>query len=174
MMKNLKITLGAVTLAAMLAASVSTVAFAQSGPRGGDRMMFDFTAMDADGDGSVTQDEIAAQRLAQITAMDKDGDGNLSEAELLAGQEMRNAERQAQRAKRMVARMDADKDGVVSLAEMAPNDQRGVEMFKRIDTNGDGAISKAEADSAVDRMATRGGKEGRGDHKGGHHKHRNN
>lgn len=180
-MKNLKTTLSAVTFAALVAASFSTIANAETGSRGGERMMFDFAAMDANGDGQVTQAEIAAQRSAKIAAMDTDKDGNLSEAELLAGHEARKEERQAQMAKRMVARMDANKDGVVSLAEMTPNEDRGVKMFKRMDADGDGAISKAEADAAMEKMAQRmekrggkGGKDGRDDDRGGKRHNRDN
>lgn len=176
-MSNLKTTLSAVTLAAMVAASFSTIAHAQTGPRGGAPMPFDFATLDANGDGQVTQDEIAAQRTARIAAMDTDGDGNLSEAELTAAHEAREAERKAARTKQMMARMDANKDGVVSLAEMTPDADHGVKMFKRIDANGDGAISKAEADAAMEKMAKRMEKrDGKGgkDHRGPKHKRDDN
>ncbi|WP_323007473.1 calcium-binding protein [Pseudorhodobacter sp.] len=170
----------AVTLAAMVAASFSTIAYAEVGQRGGDRMgqMFVFEDMDADSDGKVTQAEIAAFNAAKIAAMDTDKDGNLSEAELIAGQEQRRAERKAKMAKRMIEMRDANKDGVLSLDEMAPPADRGIEMFKRADADGDGAISKAEADAMKDKMDRRsGGRDGdqrgkgKGKGKNGGHKH---
>lgn len=174
-----KAILSAVTLAAMVAASFSTIANAESGPRGGDRMgqMFVFGEMDANADGKVTKDEITAFQTAKTAAMDTDKDGNLSVAELLAAHEARKAANEDDRAKRMVKRMiekrDANKDGVLSLAEMTPPADRGDKMFARADTDGDGAISKAEAEAVKGKMAKRhadreGGKHGKGK---GMHKH---
>lgn len=167
----------AVTLAAMVAASFSTIANAESGQRGGDRMgqMFVFEDVDANSDGNVTKDEIAAYHAAKVTAMDTDKDGTLSEAELIAAQEQRRAERQSNREAKMVARMmenrDANKDGVLSLDEMAPAAGRGDKMFARADADGDGAISKAEADVLKDKMAKRMGDRD-GEHRGkGKNKH---
>ena len=171
-----KTILSAVTLAAMVAASFSTIAQADAGGRGGDRMgqMFVFEEMDANADGKVTKDEIAAFHTAKIAAMDTDKDGNLSEAELIAAQEQRKAEREAQRGaemvKRMMDRRDANKDGVLSLDEMTPPADRGDKMFDRADTDGDGAISKAEADVMAEKMAKRG-KDRDGEHRSGKRKH---
>ncbi|MDN5787371.1 EF-hand domain-containing protein [Pseudorhodobacter sp.] len=149
------------TLAALVAASFSTVALADTGkgPRGAG--MFDFDAMDANADGKVTKDEIAAYHAARIAALDTNKDGNLSEAELIAGHEARRAERLAKRMDRMMTRMDANKDGVLSLAEMAPPADRSDKMFARVDTDGDGAISKAEADAARDKMEQRRDRHGK-------------
>lgn len=165
-----KTILSAVTLAAMVAASFSTVAQADAGGRG-DRggPMFNFEEMDANADGKVTKEEITAYHAAKIAAMDTDKDGNLSEAELLAGQQQRQAEREAQRGakmvKRMLERQDANKDGVLSVTEMTPPADRGDKMFDRADVDGDGAISKAEADVMMEKMAKRGDKRGKGKHK---------
>ncbi len=174
-----KTILSAVTLAALVASSFSTVASAQSG--GGDRgnaaQMFVFEDMDADSDGKVTKEEVTAFHAARMAAMDTDKDGNLSEAELIAAQKTRQAEREAAReakmAKRMIERRDTNKDGVLSLEEMAPKGDRGDRMFDRADTDKDGAISKAEADAMMDKMAKRGDRDGkRGDHDGKKGKHR--
>jgi len=171
---NTKTVLSAVTLAAMVAASFSSIAQADAGGRGGDRMgqVFAFEEMDANADGKVTKDEITAFHAAKNAAMDTDKDGNLSEAELIAAQAQRGAEREAQRgakmAKRMMEKRDANKDGVLSLAEMTPPADRADKMFDRADTDGDGAISKAEADVITEKMAKRGKD---GEHRGGKHGH---
>lgn len=166
--------LSAVTLAALVAASFSTIAKAEVGPQGSAMgQMFVFEEMDADKDGKLTQDEVKAHTAAQAALMDTDKDGNLSEAELIAGQQKRKADREMRRAKQMIERMDANKDGVLSLDEMAPPADRMVRMFKRIDADGDGVITKAESDAAMARMeermkdrdGKRGGKHGR---KGGY------
>ncbi len=173
---NPKTVLSAVTLAALVAASFSTIAQADAGGRGADRMgqMFAFEEMDANADGKVTKAEIAAFHAAKVAAMDTDKDGNLSEAELIAAQEQRRAEREAQRGAKMVKRMmdkrDANKDGVLSLDEMTPPADRGDKMFDRADTDGDGAISKAEADVMAEKMAKRG-KDRDGEHRGGKRKY---
>ena len=164
-MTNSKNILSAITLAALVAASFGTIAKAEVGSQ--DRMMgqmFVFEDMDANNDGKLTQDEIAAYRAAKIAEMDTDKDGNLSEAELIAAQQKRKADRESRQAKRMIERMDANKDGILSLEEMTPTADRGVKMFKRIDADGDGVITKAEADAAMarmqDRMKDRDGKRG--------------
>jgi Ca2+-binding EF-hand superfamily protein len=166
MMIHTKKLLSAVTLAGLVAASLSTVAMAQG--RGGDHMgpMFDFAAMDVDADGRVTKGEVAAYRTARLTAMDTDKDGNLSAAELTAGQAEQDQKRGEKRAARMLERQDANKDGVLSLAEMTPAAGRVDKMFDRVDTDKDGAITKVEADVAMEkraaRMEKRGGKHGEG------------
>lgn len=164
----------AVTLAAMVAASFSTIANAGPGGRDGDRMgqMFIFEEVDANSDGKVTKDEVTAYHAAKIAAMDTDKDGNLSEAEMIAAQDLRRAEREKARETEMVKRMienrDTNKDGVLSMDEMAPPADRGDKMFARADADGDGAISKAEADAIKDKMAQRfGGRDG--EHRGGKH-----
>jgi Ca2+-binding EF-hand superfamily protein len=42
----------------------------------------------------------------------------------------------------MLERQDANKDGVLSLAEMTPAAGRVDKMFDRVDTDKDGAITK--------------------------------
>lgn len=149
-----KTILSAVTLAALVAASFSSVAYA-NGRGEGMGPMFDFTQMDGNGDGKVTKDEITAYHSAKVAAMDTDKDGTLSEAEMTAAQEQRKAERQTRKISRMMQRMDANNDGVVSLAEMEEPKGNSDRMFDRMDTDGDGAISKAEADAAMEKMSNR-------------------
>jgi Ca2+-binding EF-hand superfamily protein len=118
---------------------------------------FNFDQLDADKDGKVTEAEIAASRAARVKAADANGDGLMSAEELAAMQLAEMTERATAMAAEMIARMDSDGNGLLSAAEMAarPGPAR---LFDRIDTDGDGAISRAEADAAAEKMA-----EGRGD-----------
>lgn len=137
------------------------------GPMGGIVGM-DFAAMDADGDGKLTQAEIDTFRAAQTAAIDTDGDGLLS-AEELAAMHMRAATTRANdHAARMIEQLDTDGDGKLSAAELAARPMQAgmsTRMFERLDTDKDGAISEAEMAAAKDRMTM-----GRGDKRGGNHR----
>lgn len=160
--------LNSLTLAALVAAGVSTVALAQEEPAapppGGDMAMQFFDKVDADKDGKITQAEIDAFKAARFAEADADKDGKLSPAELVAMREKMEAERRTAQAEKMVSRFDRDGDGLLSADEMAAG-PRPKTMIERLDTDGDGAVSKAEAEAAHDRMAERMGKHGYG--KGG-------
>lgn len=71
-------------------------------------------------------------------------------------------------AAKMLERLDTDKDGALSIAEMAarPGDDK---MFDRIDGNSDGVISTEELAAAQNFMDKMGEDHRGGDHKGGHH-----
>ncbi len=136
--------------------ATSGLAFAK-GPGGEGRghggPRFDFDAIDANGDGKITQAEIDAYRLAKFAEADTDGDGNLSVEELAAQAEARKAEREARRAEmgaeriaKMVEKKDTNGDGMLSADEMGDGD-RAAKMFEKLDTDGDGAISKEELEA---------------------------
>lgn len=129
---------------------------------------FDFAAVDADKDGRVTKAELDAWRAAAATRLDADGDGLLSADEIAAGRIEDMTARAQQMAARMVERLDADGDGLLSAAEMAARPMPA-RAFDRIDADGDGAVTEAELQAVQDRMAEgpRGGK-GRHGHGGGH------
>jgi EF hand len=120
--------------------------------RGG--MAFDFTAMDADKDGKVTEAEIAAYRAAQIAGLDADGNGLISAAEMTAQIEKQMSERAADMAAKRIAAQDVDGDGSLSVEELASRPVPA-DMFDRVDTDGDGAITRAEADAAEAKMRDR-------------------
>jgi len=138
---------------------------AGTGPGGmGPGGLFDFAAIDADKNGSITQDEIRAWRLAAIEGTDADGNGLVSEAELTAQIEKRLAARAAEMAARRIAAQDADGDGQLSVEELlAP--AAPVALFERVDADGDGAITEAELEAMRTAMAER--MDGRGHEKGG-------
>jgi hypothetical protein len=166
--------LAGMTLATLAAALVASTAMAERGPgRDGARLQapfaaFDFAAVDANKDGKVTPEEIDAFRAAEIKAADTDGDGLMSAAELSAIHLKRMEGRANDMAQKMIERMDSDKDGKLSTAEMLAR-KAPKSMFERIDTDNDGALSEAEIAAAKDRMADRrGGKNRRGGERRGH------
>jgi len=79
------------------------------------RRLVGFLQFDADGDGSISGDELKAGIEKVIAAMDKNGDGHVSKAELEAYMH--------------------DNDGNLSFLE---------QMVKQLDADGDGQISKDE------------------------------
>jgi len=166
--------LNSLTLAALLAAGVSTAVLAQEPPPGppGEPEMFLFDQMDADKDGKVTQAEVDAFKAARFAEADADKDGKLSAAELAAMREKAEAARKEAMATKMISRIDADGESMLSLEEMNAG-PRPKSMIERLDTDGDGAVSKAEAEAMRDRMQDRMGKGRDGGHggKGGHGRH---
>lgn len=116
--------------------------------------MFDFDTLDADKDGKVTRAEIAAARTARVTAADANSDGKLSVDEIAALQMAGMAGRANDRAARMVAEMDADGDGMLTVSELIarPVPDR---MFDRLDADGDDATSQAELEAMQAQMHDR-------------------
>ncbi len=131
-------------------------AMAERGPGEGALSGFNFDRLDGDKDGKVTKAEIEAARSARVKAADANGDGLMSAQELAAMQLADMTERVNARAAEMVRRLDSDGDGLLSAAEMAAR-PGAWQVFDRIDADGDGAISRQEADAAAQRMADRRG-----------------
>jgi len=179
----------AVTLAAMPASARGPLGdrFGGAGDFGGrgDFFATDFAGIDANGDGQITEEDLVAGAEARFAEVDTDGDGALSAEEFAASVKARIEARMAESgrtspegwdidemASRMAARIlgarDADKDGAVSLEELAPVNGFG-RLIDRFDTDDDNAISQAEYDAAKqeiqDRMARRDDR-GRGSKRG--------
>lgn len=100
---------------------------------GGEAMRALFEAVDADGDKTLTREEIDTYRAARIAEVDTSGDGALSidEFDLLYRDFTRS---------RMVdafQRLDDDGDGVISATEM---DQSVAHLVERLDRDGDGQL----------------------------------
>lgn len=102
-----------------------------------------FEELDTDGDGEVTQDEMATMRARNFSAADTDGDGALSLEELRA----RALARAERRSERMLKTLDENGDGKLSAEEM-PHRGGHAEHFSRLDADGSGGISKEEFDAA--------------------------
>ena len=127
-----------------------------------------FEALDTNKDGKIDRDEARLAMPGRMAGADTDGNGFVTVEELtahLAADAQRRAETRAQR---MIERMDSDKDGKLSQAELASvgerRQDRMARLFDRVDRDDDGAISQAEYDRAVERMQEhrgKGGHEGR-------------
>ena len=135
---------------ALTALAFTAVASPQNpGPRGpaGHHPRLNFQAMDANGDGKLTPDEVKAFREARFHKQDADGDGKLSRDELIASMMKGAQARIERRVDRMLKHRDKDSDGYISLEEAfaGPGADR---MFKRLDANGDGALTKEEIAAA--------------------------
>lgn len=129
------------------------------GDRAGSRIERMFTELDANSDGVVTKAEIEAHRQARFTAADTDGDGALSVDEVIAAAQKRMAERTGERMRERFAKMDADKDGRLTLEETAG---RMSKWLGRVDENADGAIDRAEMMAFKSKMGQHHGKGGAG------------
>ncbi len=130
-----------------------------------------FEELDANGDGQVTMEEMEAFGQARgqehFTSVDTNGDGNLSKEELMAQGNAR-AERHADR---MIKRLDANEDGLLSQAELEEGARKGrggdrmEKMFEHADADADGMISEEEFDAMKGKHGKRG-KHGKHGNKG--------
>jgi hypothetical protein len=125
---------------AVAALAVPAVLVAQE--RGGPPAALMFARLDADGDGRVTQAEVAARKTRQFDRADRNGDGVLDQAEIEAVRA--RISRLAQAADAIVAertgRLDADGDGTISRQEFAGPSP----LIALLDIDGDDAVSEAE------------------------------
>ena len=126
--------------ATAILASAPVMAREHGGPRP------DFSQLDANGDGQITQAEAKAFGAAEFAKADTDGNGSLTVEELSARAQADRAKKMGKRAKRMLERLDSDGNGTIELAEMEQMNP-GQRMFDRLDENEDGVISQEEFDA---------------------------
>ncbi|EKF20917.1 EF-hand domain-containing protein [Nitratireductor pacificus] len=155
---------GSAAVAQEAPANGAPPAAAEGGKNG--KMMRGMGRLDADGDGSISFEELSGARLERLKGADADGDGTLSAVELQDHIAKREAERKARRAARM---LDVDGDGTVTLAEIE-NQQK--KRFALMDANDDGKLDQREMRRGARQMAgEHGGRHGRHgkmrDHRGG-------
>ena len=104
----------------------------------GPRMERMFERADANDDGVVSFEEFAARGTERFTDADADGNGEITADEIAAALER---EQHRRRAERMIERFDMDGDGVVSLAEIEDRQQK---MFALADRDNSGSIEEEE------------------------------
>lgn len=108
---------------------------------------------DTNKDGVVDRAEWKAGQEARFKRLDTNGDDKLTQVELFAstpaaGNSVLPTDRQAQRQSTYFQRLDADRDGVVSLSEFMVDADRN---FARCDLNKDGRTDTAECRQALQR-----------------------
>lgn len=109
-------------------------------------------AMDKDGDGKLSVEELPESMRQRFQMMDTNGDGFIDEREMQAAAErMRRGGAGGGMAQRM-RRLDSDSDGRISREE-APGPMQG--RFDQMDTNGDGYLDQKELEKAAERMRGR-------------------
>lgn len=104
----------------------------RKGPR---RMLKRLKRMDVDNNGEVTQAEFLQRRQDRFALLDADKSNTLSPEELVSPMN----DRREWRAKRMIKRLDANKDGKVTKDEMLAVARA---RFSKRDLDGDGEINK--------------------------------
>ncbi len=109
----------------------------------GSELMPSFGELDANGDGSVSVEEVEAFLDAKFAEQDADGDGMLSAEELKNAMMALMASRIAKHSERMLDRLDDDGDGMIGRNEIAPASMLE-RMFERLDSDDDGMISEEE------------------------------
>ena len=121
-----------------------------------DRPSFD--AIDGNGDGQISADELMAMNDRRFEAVDTNGDGQLDKAEMLASAQQRSSSR----FDRMMSRLDTNNDGTLSRDEI--NQRRDpTRMLARFDSDNNGTLSEAEFEAARDNMRNRRGGHGASD-----------
>jgi Ca2+-binding EF-hand superfamily protein len=161
-----RLPLNPTALALMTAAAIAIALPAsarEGGPRGGSpeaRTEMFLERFDTNGDGQVTEAEIAEARAARFSDADANGDGLLSAEEMAAMAETERETRRARGIERMIERHDANGDGLLSAEELAEAGP-GTRIFERLDANEDGVITEEELAEARPF--------GRGGHRSGGH-----
>ncbi len=146
------------TIAALITLSAGTLAYTAMADNHGEKRGPMLEAVDANQDGDISKDEVAAHRAERFVSSDANGDGVVSLEEFEAFATAERERRQEERRARHFARLDANSDGVISADEHAAADSRADRMFERLDTDGDGVITEAEREAAKAKMKDRRGK----------------
>ena len=138
--------------------SIAVIAGAANAEGGGQgrHSEMTFEMLDVDGSGEIDTTDLDAMRAERFAALDADGDGAVTEEEFVA-QAQRDA---AERAAQMFARMDADGDGLLSRDALEGRGGRGMSgrFLMRADTDDSGGVSAEEFEALKSRMAdSRGG-----------------
>lgn len=159
--------IAAAALVATIATAGAAAANMAHGPEGargawGGPAAIDFAAIDANGDGSLSRDELRARAVERLATLDLDSNGVLDRAELIAAFPARgsvfsvfSADPAEAAADRILAMTGATAAGQVEVGALA--DEQVNMLFLRLDTSRDDAIS---ADEAKAGPHDRGGRHG--------------
>jgi len=141
-----------------LVALAPVAATAGDGPGRPDRGEH-WAALDADGDGAISQAEAqaGAPRMAEhFGKIDADGDGRVTREEMHNMRSASREERQA-RAEERYRSADANGDGSIDLAEAQNGMPRAAEHFAQLDADGNGLLTREEMRAAAKRLHRHGG-----------------
>lgn len=94
--------------------------------------------LDTNKDGAISLKEMTAQTTERFSSADADDDGTITVEELTEHLQRRAFER---RARHMLARLDYDGDGKVTVSEL---ENRAAKRFALMDANDDGQVSAQE------------------------------
>ncbi|MDX1454766.1 MAG: EF-hand domain-containing protein [Gammaproteobacteria bacterium] len=97
--------------------------------------------VDANKDGEISKTEVDAVQARRFAAIDTDGNGEVSREDILAQARERAEERLQRMADMQIDRLDENGDGVVSQEEFNARSDQG---FARRDANNDGVLTRGE------------------------------
>ncbi|WP_417432169.1 EF-hand domain-containing protein [Kiloniella sp.] len=121
----------------IVASSIAFLTASAAFAAGGGKWKNHFEKADTNGDGQITQQEIANVQATKFSQTDLNNDGSISLPEMQEAV----ARRIAERTKNKFSKMDADNSGGISTEEF---NARIDKMIKRLDHNNDGVIDKKE------------------------------
>jgi Ca2+-binding EF-hand superfamily protein len=114
----------------------------------GTAALADFSSIDTNDDGRLTQDEIEAQLASDFQAQDTNGDGSVSAEEFLIWADIEVTDRSLEQATSVLNRIDDDEDGKIEWPDVEDRADRIASAPSEIDTDRDGNVSEAERDAA--------------------------
>jgi Ca2+-binding EF-hand superfamily protein len=104
-----------------------------------------FDRADTDKNGTLSEAEVLASAEAIFERRDSNKDGALDTADARPGKgKGHHGKGGEERAERMLKRLDTDKDGKISQAEMLA---RATQTFQRVDADKNGEVTEAEVDA---------------------------
>lgn len=143
-----KATVTALTLTAVMAGAIGTVAWAQTPPApSAPPAAALFARIDTNGDKVLSPDEMRAYVAGQIAGLDANHDGYLTTDEIAAKMTQMAQEQVASRAAEMLKRADTAGDGKVTVAALAAMPWPMDRMVDRMLKAGGGKITEATFDT---------------------------
>ncbi len=128
-------------IVALLLSAGAAPAFAQSQDQI-KQLLANFSQVDANGDGALSQAEYRNLQIAQWPQVDRNGDGFLTVDDF-----PRIAAGRAKTQLAEIAYLDANGDGRISQSEFVDGE---APLFRRADGNGDGMLTRSEIEAVAD------------------------